>query len=207
MAEKPPKDKKAKTDSSKKPDQQGGGADAAPAGGEAPPPADAPGEQPIMVNAQYIKDLSFEVPGAPGVFGLLSEEAPDINVNINVNANSLQEKTYEVVLAIQSQCKIKEKVGFILELEYAGVFTLNLPDEHLQPVLLIECPRLLFPFARNILADVSRDGGFPPLMLGPLDFASMFQNQVQEMEKTNAAGDGAPGQAPGAEPAPGNEKS
>ena len=94
-------------------------------------------------------------------------------------------------MSIQAQCKIKEKVGFILELEYAGVFTLNLPDEHLQPVLLIECPRLLFPFARNILADVSRDGGFPPLMLGPIDFASMFQNQVQEMEKANAAGQAA----------------
>ena len=202
MAKNPPKDKtaedkKADTDSSKKPDEQGGGSDAAPAGGEAPPPADAPGEQPIMVNAQYTKDLSFEVPGAPGVFGLLSEEAPDINVNINVNVNPLQEKTYEVVLAIQSQCKIKEKVGFILELEYAGVFTLNVPDEHLQQILLIECPRLLFPFARNILADVSRDGGFPPLMLGPVDFVAMFQNQFQGTDKANAAGGEADEEAAG----------
>ncbi len=216
MAKPPPKDKKAKdkkakTDSGTKPDEQDGGADAAPAGGETPPQAGAPGEQPLLINAQYIKDLSFEVPGAPKIFGLLREDAPDITVNVNVSANPLQEKTFEVILSIQAQCKIKEQVGFILELEYAGVFTLNLPDEHIQPVLLIECPRLLFPFARNILADVSRDGGFPPLMLGPLDFASMFQNQVQEMEKTNAAGVGAPGEAPGeapgGEPVPGNEKS
>ena len=82
-----------------------------------------------------------------------------------------------------------------LELEYAGVFTLAIPEEHLQPVLLIECPRLLFPFARNILADVSRDGGFPPLMLGPLDFAAMYQAKMQELEKTTAAGDEAPDQA------------
>ena len=188
MAKNPPKDKKAETDSSKKPDEQEGGADAAPAGEEAPPQADAPGEQPIMINAQYIKDLSFEVPGASNIFVLLNEETPDISVNINVDVKPLQEKTYEVVLSIQAQCKIKEKVGFILELEYAGVFTLNLPDEHLQPVLLIECPRLLFPFARNILADVSRDGGFPPLMLGPVDFVAMFQNQFQGTDKANAAG-------------------
>ncbi len=207
MAKTPPKYKKAKTDSGKKPDQQGGGADAAPAGGETAPKAGAPGEQPFMVNAQYIKDLSFEAPGAPKIFALLSEEAPDININVNVGANPLQEKSFEVVLSIHAQCKIKEQVGFILELEYAGVFTLNLPDEHIQPVLLIECPRLLFPFARNILADVTRDGGFPPLMLGPIDFASMFQRQLQEMEKTSAAPGGAPGEAPGGEAGPANEKS
>ena len=197
MAKKTPKDKKAETDTDKKPDEQNGGVDAAPAGGETPPQAGAPDEQALMVNAQYIKDLSFEVPGAPTILGLLNEEAPDISVNVNVSANPLQEKTFEVILSIQAQCKIKEKVGFILELEYAGVFTLNLPDEHIQPVLLIECARLLFPFARNILADVSRDGGFPPLMLGPIDFAAMFQNQIQEMEKTNAAGREATGGAPG----------
>ena len=201
MAKKTPKDKKAETDTDKKPDEQDGGVDAAPAGGETPPQAGARDEQALMVNAQYIKDLSFEVPGAPTIFGLLNEEAPDISVNVNVSANPLQEKTFEVILSIQAQCKIKEKVGFILELEYAGVFTLNLPDEHIQPVLLIECARLLFPFARNILADVSRDGGFPPLMLGPIDFAAMFQNQIQKMEKTNATGGettrGAPGEATG----------
>jgi preprotein translocase subunit SecB len=206
MAKKTPKDKKTETDSGKEPDQPGGGVDAAPGGGETPPKAAQPGEQQIMVNAQYTKDLSFEVPGAPMIFGLLGEETPDINVNVNVSANPLQEKTFEVILSIQAQCKIKEQIGFILELEYAGVFTLNLPDEHIQPVLLIECPRLLFPFARNILADASRDGGFPPLMLGPIDFASMFQNQLQETEKTNAADEAAPAETPVGETAPEKEK-
>lgn len=144
-------------------------------------------EQPILVNAQYIKDLSFEVPGAPGIYGLMQDEAPEISINVNVNVNPLQEKLFEVILETMVECKIKKQVAFILELEYAGVFTLNIPEEHLQPVLLIECPRLLFPFARNILADVSRDGGFPSLMLGPLDFAAMYQTKMQELEKTMTA--------------------
>lgn len=150
-------------------------------------PGTAANEQPILVNAQYIKDLSFEVPGAPGIYGLMQDEAPEISINVNVNVNPLQEKLFEVILETMVECKIKKQVAFILELEYAGVFTLNIPEEHLQPVLLIECPRLLFPFARNILADVSRDGGFPSLMLGPLDFAAMYQTKMQELEKTMTA--------------------
>lgn len=148
-------------------------------------------EQPIVINAQYTKDLSFEAPGAPMIFSKMQEEAPTMSVNVNVGANPIQGNTYETVLEIHAECKIKDEVAFILELEYAGVFTLNVPEEHLQPVLLIECPRLLFPFARNILADVSRDGGFPPLMLGPLDFAAMFQARLEEAEKAMAAGAGA----------------
>ena len=158
-----------------------------------PVPEEAVNEQPIEINAQYTKDLSFEAPGAPGIFGLMQQEAPDISVNVNVNVNPLQEKTYEVILEIAAECKFKDKTAFILELEYAGVFTLGVPEEHLQPVLLIECPRLLFPFARNILADVSRDGGFPPLMLGPLDFSSMYQAKIQELESAAATRDEAPG--------------
>ena len=145
--------------------------------------------QAMTINAQFIKDLSFEAPATPGIFSLMQESPPDISVNINVNANPLQDKVFEVIIKFQAECKVKEQVAFILELEYAGVFTLNVPDEHLQPILLIECPRLLFPFARNILADVSRDGGFPPLMLGPVDFAAMFQTQLQELQKAQA-GDG-----------------
>jgi len=160
----------------------------------------AAAEQPIVVNAQYIKDLSFEAPAAPGVFAKMQDESPDISVNINVGANPIQDKTFEVVLEIRAECKIKGDVAFILELEYAGVFTVNVPDEHMQPVLLIECPRLLFPFARYILADVSRDGGFPPLMLGPLDFAGMYQARLLEAEKAMA--DGADQDADKKDPAP-----
>ena len=146
--------------------------------------------QAITINAQFIKDLSFEAPAAPDIFSLMQESPPDINVNINVNANPLQDKVFEVIIEFHAECRVKEQVAFILELVYAGVFTLNVPDEHLQPILLIECPRLLFPFARNILADVSRDGGFPPLMLGPVDFANMYQAQLQELQKAQT-GDGA----------------
>ena len=144
--------------------------------------------QAITINAQFIKDLSFEAPAAPGIFSLMQESPPDINVNINVNANPLQDKVFEVIIEFQAECKVKEQVAFIFELKYAGVFSLNVPDEHLQPILLIECPRLLFPFARNILADVSRDGGFPPLMLGPVDFAAMFQARQEQAKAAMTAG-------------------
>lgn len=149
-------------------------------------------EPPITINAQYTKDLSFEVPSAPGIFSALQTQQPDISVNINVGANPLQDKVFEVVLEINAECKIEKKIGFIIELDYVGIFTLNVPDEHLQAVLLIECPRLIFPFARNILADVSRDGGFPPLMLGPVDFAAMFQTKLQELEQAAQEGEVAP---------------
>ena len=83
------------------------------------------------------------------------------------------EAAYEVELSITTSCKVGEETGFILELVYAGMFTVNVPAEHLQAILLIECPRLLFPFARNIIADVTRDGGFPPVLLGQFDLVGM----------------------------------
>ncbi len=147
------------------------------------PPNDAKPEQPIIINAQYIKDLSFEAPGAPGIFGKLQEMAPEMNVNVSVGANPIQDKTFETVLDIKAECKIKEELAFVIELEYAGVFTINVPEEHIQVVLLVECPRLLFPFARNIIADVSRDGGFQPVMLNPLDFGAMLQARIKEAQK------------------------
>lgn len=186
MAKKPTEDSAPDEGLNAAPEAADGGDQPAPD----PVPEEAVNEQPITINAQYTKDLSFEAPGAPGIFALLQQEAPDISVNVNVNVNPLQEKTYEVILEIAAECKTKDKTAFILELEYAGVFTLGVPEEHIQPVLLIECPRLLFPYARNILSDVSRDGGFPPLMLGPLDFAAMYQARIQELESAQAT-DGA----------------
>ncbi len=137
--------------------------------------------QPIVINAQYIKDLSFEAPASPGIFSEMHKEGPDVNVNVEVKAEPFGEGIYEVLLNITATCKVGDKTSFIMELIYGGLFTVKVPPEHLQPVLLIECPRLLFPFARNILADVTRDGGFPPLMLGPVDFVSMFQNRIQQV--------------------------
>lgn len=137
-------------------------------------------QPPIMVNGQYIKDLSFEAPNSPAVFGQMQSNQPDITVNVDVNGRNLQENLFEVVLEIRAECKVGETVAFIGELSYAGMFTLNVPQEHLEPVLLIECPRLIFPFARNVMADMTRDGGFPPLMLTLVDFAAMYQRQLEE---------------------------
>ncbi|MEE9544228.1 MAG: protein-export chaperone SecB [Rhodospirillales bacterium] len=145
-------------------------------------------KNPVTVNAQFIKDLSFEAPAVPEIFNEKPAQQPDVNINVEVKAKPLREKVFEVTLHINAECKLGEKVAFMLELAYGGVFTLKVPSEHLQAVLLIECPRLLFPFARNIVADVSRDGGFPPLMLGPLDFVAMYQNKVRQLASEGDGG-------------------
>jgi len=135
---------------------------------------------PVGVNVQYIKDLSFEVPGAPEIFAQMQQTQPNIEVNIDVRANQLQDNIFDVELQINAECKIGEAVAFIVELIYGGFFTLNVPQEHLQAVLMIECPRLLFPFARATIADVTREGGFPPLVMGPVDFLAMYQRRLAE---------------------------
>ena len=147
----------------------------------------------LVVNAQYTKDLSFEAPTAPGIFSMLQENPPELKINVNVNAQPMQDKVYEVELHIKAECKSGETVAFILELVYGGLFTINVPKENLRPVLLIECPRLMFPFARNILADCSRDGGFPPLMLGPVDFVRMYQEQIKKESEEKKDGEGKKG--------------
>ncbi len=156
------------------------------------PEAAAEGQQvsPITVTAQYTKDLSFEVPSAPQVFSEMQKNQPDININIEVNARPVAEKTFEVELSIKASCTVGDMTGFILELVYAGVFELNVPDEHRQAILLIECPRLLFPYARNILSDSTRDGGFPPVMLGQVDFVAMYQNQLKNAQAAAEANAG-----------------
>ena len=131
----------------------------------------------IQINAQYIKDLSFESPRAPMV---LQEEAqPAIEVSVDVKAHRLAEKSFEVVLSASADAKTDSGQVFLVELTYAGVFTLDgVNEQQVAPILLVECPRLLFPFARAIIADATRDGGFPPLMIQPVDFARLFtENQ------------------------------
>lgn len=139
----------------------------------------------LNILAQYIKDLSFENPGAPR--SLQSrDKAPAININVNVNANPLSETDFDVVLALNAEAKEGDKILFAAELVYGGVFRVTgFPQEHMLPVLFIECPRLLFPFARQIIADATRNGGFPPLLIDPIDFAQMFAQRVAE-EQTRA---------------------
>lgn len=140
----------------------------------------APATGPVVLNLQFTKDLSFEVPGAPQVF-LTLREAPRIDIALDVQARRLQEgqETYEISLQIRADAKTTDnQPAFIAELVYCGIFTLNgVPQEMIEPVLLVECPRLLFPFARNILADVTRDGGFPPVLLAPIDFVQLWQSR------------------------------
>lgn len=134
----------------------------------------------LNILAQYIKDFSFENPGAPRSLQA-RDKAPAININVNVNANPLSETDFDVVLTLSAEAKEADKVVFVTELVYGGVFRITgFPQEHMLPVLFIECPRLLFPFARQIIADATRNGGFPPLMIDPIDFSQMFAQRVAE---------------------------
>jgi preprotein translocase subunit SecB len=134
----------------------------------------------LSVLAQYTKDFSFESPGAPNSLRG-RDKAPAININVNVNANPLSETEFDVTLTLTAKASVENEVLFNAELVYGGVFrVVNFPKEHVLPILFIECPRLLFPFARQIIADATRNGGFPPLMLDPIDFAKMFQQKLAE---------------------------
>jgi preprotein translocase subunit SecB len=154
-----------------------------------------------VVNIQYVKDLSFEVPGAPQVFTQLRAQ-PQVNINLDVQARRVQEgqSVFEVSVMIRAEAhEAPPQTGngeagavpptvFVAELTYAGVFTLTgLPDNAIEPVLLVECPRILFPFARNILADVTRDGGFPPVLLQPIDFVALWQARRSQAQTGTTA--------------------
>jgi preprotein translocase subunit SecB len=135
---------------------------------------------PIRINAQYVKDLSFENPRAPQSLQP-QQNQPQVDVHVDVKATKLADSVFEVVLTTTVNGTGDEGQLFLAELSYGGVFTLEgLPEEHLQGTLLVECPRLLFPFARNIVADITRDGGFPPLLIQPVDFAQLYRQSQQE---------------------------
>ena len=133
----------------------------------------------LNILTQYIKDLSFEAPGAPGSLRA-REKGPEIAIGVNVNANPMDDN-YDVQLTINGKATIGDETLFVVELVYGGVFKLaGFKREHLLPVLFIECPRLLFPFARQVMSDATQAGGFPPLRIDPIDFAQMFQRRMAE---------------------------
>jgi preprotein translocase subunit SecB len=136
----------------------------------------------MRILGQYLKDFSFENPNAPKSLGP-QQTQPDINVSVNVNARNLAPTDFEVELHLDAKASSEGKVIFAAELLYAGVFRLeNFQPNILHAAVLIECPRMLFPFARQILAEATRNGGFPPLMLDPIDFAAMYQKRMQAQQ-------------------------
>ena len=132
----------------------------------------------LSVLAQYTKDQSFENPNAPESLRS-GMAAPEISINIEIGRQMLSDDTVEVVLMLKAEARRGEQVAFIAELEYAGLFAFqNVNVDEIQPLILIECPRLLFPFARQIMAQMTQNGGFPPIMLEPPDFSAMFREEL-----------------------------
>ena len=138
--------------------------------------------------AQYCKDFSFENPNAPRSLQQQSE-GPQINLQVNVNAKQLAEADFEVELTLEGSAKVGTETLFAFELTYSGIFRVqNLPADQIHPVVMIECPRLLFPIARQIVADAVRNGGFPPLYIDPIDFVALYRQRATELQAENKAG-------------------
>jgi preprotein translocase subunit SecB len=149
-------------------------------GGSADTAAANAGPQ-LLVLAQYVKDLSFENPNAPA--SLQQNTQPQINISVNVTAKPLSPTDAEVELRLEGKAETAGTVMFNIELVFAGVFRIqNVPAENVNPLMMIECPRLLFPFAREIVANSVRNGGFPPLLLDPIDFVALYQQRVAQVQ-------------------------
>ena len=158
-------------------------------GGPLPPQA-AAGMPQIAVLAQYVKDFSFENPNAPRSMAP-SGQQPSINIQVNVEAGPMTgsgESDFEVTLRLEGKAEAQNMLLFSFELAFAGAFRIqNVPAESLQPLVLIECPRLLFPFAREIVANAVRNGGFAPLLLDPIDFVSLYRQRMASAQPTPAS--------------------
>lgn len=139
------------------------------------------------VTGQYVKDLSFENPRAPQSL-IATDEKPKIEVTVDLNASKLRDDLYEVGLRIGVKANVKDQPLFLTDLEYAGLFTLqNIPEERLQQILFVDCPFVIFPYARRVISDVTRDGGFPPLMLEPIDFFAMYKKRAEAQAQAETA--------------------
>ncbi|WP_340116377.1 protein-export chaperone SecB [Pelagibius sp. 7325] len=148
--------------------------------------AEEAAQPPLTINTQYVKDHSFENPNAPSIYGTMRTEKPDLNVSVEVTPTQLQDGVYEVVLGLKASAKIGETTAFMSELDYAAVVSLapGVSEEMRERLVMVEVPRHLFPFARAILADDTRDGGFPPLMMSPIDFAQLYLSRKARVEDT-----------------------
>jgi len=138
----------------------------------------------IKILGQYVKDLSFEVPSSPEIF-LNPQEKPDIAISINIDAKKLSDDLYEISLKISADASADKKRIFVCEVIYSGIFSIqNVEDDMMEQILLIYCPNLLFPFARRIIANNTIDGGFPPLMLDPIDFTDLYNRRQEAVAAT-----------------------
>ena len=141
----------------------------------------------ISVNAQYVKDLSFENVKAP--YSLLHSEKPEIDVSIDIGVHNIQDEIYEVVLGIQTKSMVKNEIQFLIDLKYAGIFSLEKRIEEKdnmdkEKVLFIQCPSIIFPYARRMISDLTRDGGYLPLYISPIDFYTLYINNKNKQSKT-----------------------
>ena len=139
---------------------------------------------PITINNQYIKDLSLEIPFAPAIFSELKTN-PKTDIDINVNVNKLGDNNFAVELSTSINSNLEDKKFFVLEMTYGASVTLNVPEEHIEPVLLVEIPRLLFPFLRNTIATTMANGGLPTFLLNPIDFLALYNAKKQNGEAVN----------------------
>lgn len=137
----------------------------------------------VLVNAQYIKDLSFENPKAP--YSLLNNDKPEVDFSIDIGAHGVQDETYEVVLGINVKSIVKDEVQYLIDLKYAGIFTLEKDVEDKEKIIFIQCPNIIFPYARRIISDLSRDGVYLPLYISTVDFMTLYNNNKKSNEKLN----------------------
>jgi preprotein translocase subunit SecB len=135
----------------------------------------------LLLNTHYVKDLSFENPNAPLIYAEM-QKGPDLDVNIDVQVRHLQERLYEVMLATRVKASIEDKVAFLVELDFAGLATVGqgLQSSDVERLLMVEVPRFLFPFARAVVSDATRDGGFPPLLINPINFEELYRKRKAE---------------------------
>jgi preprotein translocase subunit SecB len=140
----------------------------------------------LILNAQYIKDLSFENPRAPQSL-IQQTTQPDVEINVDVKARNLGPEVFEVVLTINATARAQGETVFLVELAYGSVVTVkNAPVELVSALVLVETPRIVFPFARAVIANATRDGGFPPLMINPIDFAELLRRQQADTQTLGA---------------------
>jgi preprotein translocase subunit SecB len=155
-------------------------------GGTGTEAAGAGGVQ-LAVNAQYVKDFSFENPRAPQSL-IQQKQQPEVSLAVDVKARNLAPDLYEVLLTINAKATAENETVFVVELAYGGVVTAKADDQNVLPFLiLVEAPRLLFPFARNIIAGATRDGGYPPLLINPIDFTELLRRQQQQQQQQGGA--------------------